>query len=160
MKVLIVGAGLAGLSTALAVAKKSTDAKITIVERRKDFEARGATFGLAPNGQKALEEIAPDVLENLKHEGILMESDGYMLPWFKVRDALLNKVKAKPDSIALFMGVSLEKVYEKDELLIASFKDSDLAIKSDVVIGADGVHSYVRTGILNLPAAKPTGAHD
>lgn len=159
MKVLIVGAGLAGLSTALAVAKKSTDAKITIVERRKDFEARGATFGLAPNGQKALEEIAPDVLENLKHEGILMESGGYMLPWFKVRDALLNKVKAKPDSIALFMGVSLEKVYEKDELLIASFKDSDLAIKSDVVIGADGVHSYVRTGILNLPAAKPTGAH-
>ena len=159
MKILIVGAGLAGLSAAIALANKVEDAKITIVERRNDFEARGATFGLAPNGQNALEDIAPDVREDLKHEGILMETGGYMLPWFKVRDALLNKVKAMPDRIALYMGVSLEKVYEKDESLIASFKDSDLVIESDVVIGADGVHSYVRTGILNLPAAKPTGAH-
>lgn len=89
-----------------------------------------------------------------------MESNGgYMLPWFKVRDALLNKVKAMPDRIALYMGVSLEKVDEKDESLIATFKNSDVMIESDVIIGADGVHSYVRTGILNLPAAKPTGAH-
>ena len=160
MMILIVGAGLAGLSTAISLAAKIDDAKITIVERRKDFEARGATFGLAPNGQKALEEIAPDVLEDLKREGILMPSSGgYMLPWFKVRDALLNKVKGMPDRIALHMGVSLENVVEKDESLIALFKDSDLVVEADVIIGADGVHSYVRTGILNLPPAEPTGAH-
>mmetsp|Transcript_3338 Transcript_3338/g.7655 ORF Transcript_3338/g.7655 Transcript_3338/m.7655 type:complete len:413 (+) Transcript_3338:160-1398(+) len=161
MKVLIVGAGLSGLSTAIGIADKIKDATITIVERRPDFEARGATFGLAPNGQKALHEIAPDVLTTLKAEGILMSaSGGYMLPWYRVRDALLSKVQRISDRIELRMGVSIEGVVQKeDKMLVASFEDSSLTFEADMIIGADGVHSYVRTDILRLPPAVSTGAH-
>ena len=161
MKVLIVGAGISGLSTAIGIADKTKDATITIVERRPNFDARGATFGLAPNGQKALHEIAPDVLTELKAEGIFMSaSGGYMLPWYRVRDALLSKVQRMSDRIELRMGVSVEGVVQKDDdKLIVSFQDSSLTVEADVIIGADGVHSYVRTDILRLPPAVSTGAH-
>ena len=83
-----------------------------------------------------------------------------MLPWYRVRDALLSKVQRMADRIELRMDVSIERVVQKDDkMLIASFQDSSLAVEADVIIGADGVHSYVRTDILRLPPAVSTGAH-
>ena len=163
LQVLIVGCGLAGLSTSLALVEKDTDVKVEIVERRKNFESRGATFGLAPNGQVALQEIAPDVLEALRTVGIFMpETGGYMLPWWKVRDALLQKARTVSDRITIHMGASIDRVERREKAgapLVAIFKNSDLTIEADVVIGADGVHSYVRQHILHLPPARPTNTY-
>ena len=90
MKVGIVGGGLAGLAFALNLAKEKdefdTDLEITILEKH-DFSSRGATFGLAKNGQAAMKVIAPDLLTELQEIGILITSSGgFMLPWFRVRD--------------------------------------------------------------------------
>ena len=94
MKVLIVGCGLAGLATALALVRKDSSIQVVLVERRTNFESRGATFGLAPNGQLSLQEIAPDILEEVQKKGVLIPmSGGYMLPWWSVRDALLQKAQ-------------------------------------------------------------------
>jgi len=171
MKVLIVGCGLAGLATALGLTRKDKHIQVVLVERRGDFKSRGATMGLAPSGQAALQEIAPSVLDKLKREGVFMPyTDGYMLPWWRVRDALLDEVKAiEGGRITIHLGVSIDTVKETTPLatgngdkvtnstLIATFQDSDLTIEADVVIGADGVHSYVRCDILDLPPACSTG---
>jgi 2-polyprenyl-6-methoxyphenol hydroxylase-like FAD-dependent oxidoreductase len=171
MKVLIVGCGLAGLAAALSLSNNDDDddVQITIVERRSDLESRGATFGLQINGQNALNEIAGVVgddqtstmVEKLKSEGLLIPmSGGYMLPWWKVRDVLLEEVKAREDKIKIHLGVSIDTVTEKDNgSYVATFKDDNLQIDADLIIGADGVHSYVRREILSLPQAKGSGAY-
>jgi len=172
MRVLIVGCGLAGLAAALSLtsnANDDDDVHITIVECRSDLESRGATFGLQTNGQNALNEIAGVVgddqtskmLDKLKSEGLLIPmSGGYMLPWWKVRDVLLEEVKAREDKIKIHLGVLIDTVTEKyDGSYVATFKNDNLQIDADLIIGADGVHSCVRREILSLPQAKGSGAY-
>lgn len=81
-----------------------------------------------------------------------------MLPWWSVRDALLQKAQTMPGQITIHLGVELDAVTETPEdKILATFQDSnDLKIEADLLIGADGVHSYVRCHILDLPPAVPT----
>lgn len=171
MRVLIAGCGLAGLATALGLATKEENIEIVIVERRDNLESRGATLGLARNGQLSLQEIAPSsVLENLKAIGIYMEmTGGYMLPWWKVRDVLMETVQEispYKDVIRIHLGCVIKEVknLDQDEMpLKVSFESSTSSStfssstlhhqeqEFDVLIGADGVHSQIRTQILKLP---------
>ena len=178
MKVLIIGCGLAGLAAALSLTSSSNnndngdddDIQITIVGKRQDLESKGATFGLQINGQHALNEIAGinsgekncAMLDKLITAGLLIPSSGgYMLPWWTVRDTLLEEVQARNDKIKIHLGVSLDTVSEQDDgSYIATFKDDpSLQLNADLIIGADGVHSYVRREILSLPKATPSGAY-
>lgn len=159
MKVLIVGCGLAGLATALALVKKDETVEVVIVERRSNFTSRGATFGLAPNGQNALQEISPSVLAEMKKVGVLIpQTGGYMLPWWSVRDALLDQARKLPQKIKIHMGGQLESVEETSKQVVAKFQNLP-DILADAMIGADGVHSYVRCHVLKLPKPIPTHSH-
>lgn len=180
MKVLIIGCGLAGLATALSLSsiKKEQDdddddIQITIIERRTNLDSRGATFGLQLNGQHALQEIAGvKVVDELKRAGVLIPSTGgYMLPWWKVRDVLLERVQeeAKSNSsekIQIHLGMSIDTVTEhEDGTYVVTFvkngkdEEEELQIEADLIIGADGVHSHVRQEILSLPKATSSGAY-
>ena len=99
--------------------------------------------------------------EKLKSEGLLIPSSGgYMLPWWKVRDALLEEVKTREDKIKIHLGVSLDKVVENDDgSYLATFKDSNLQLTATLLIGADGVNSVVRRNVLKLPPATPSGVY-
>lgn len=48
--VIIIGAGLSGLSLACGLANSNRELNIHIFEKRSAFTEAGATFGLAPNG--------------------------------------------------------------------------------------------------------------
>jgi len=142
LRVLIVGAGLAGLSAALSLIHKNDAVKVTIVESRPDFNSRGATFGMNPIAQKSLVELAssPDFVEKLKEKGVLMPTGGYMLLWYLVRDSLLQEVEENSDKIAIHLGFSIDNVVEREENdgccppLVATFKDSDLRIDADLLL--------------------------
>lgn len=155
--IIVIGCGLAGLAVSLCLAQKGF--QVDIVERREDFDSQGATFGLAPSGQKAMQIFCPEALNHLKSFGILLSTSGsYMLPWSEVRDALLERANANPN-IVLRMGLKLASVQEDTatEQVIIKFSNSDLVLEGSVVIGADGVHSQVRE-IVGAKPAVPTGA--
>ena len=158
MNIIIFGSGLAGLAVALGLVSKQDDICVNIVEKRLQFDRRGATFGLAPNGQVALRELCPDALRHLQSVGIPMEnSDGYMLPWWEVHDSLLTEARRHEDRIAIHMGMRVDQVRQHDGGVTVNFQYSDLVLDGDVVIGADGVRSQIRTQVLGLPPAVPTG---
>ena len=159
MKIIVVGCGLAGISVALGLISKDDTVSVEIVEKRDTFESRGATFGLARNGQIALQEICPRVLEYLKTIGIYVEAAGsYMLPWWEVRDSLLEEARNHSDRITIRLGMTIQEVIEDDDQVKVTFQESDLVLQGSVLIGADGVRSQIRTDILGLPTATPSGA--
>lgn len=83
-----------------------------------------------------------------------------MLPWWSVRDVLLEEVKTREDKIKIHLGVSIDSVSEKDDgSYVATFKDDNLQLDADLIIGADGVHSYVRREILFMPKPTSSGAY-
>jgi 2-polyprenyl-6-methoxyphenol hydroxylase-like FAD-dependent oxidoreductase len=159
MNVVIVGCSLAGISLALGLISKDAVITVDIVEKNNVLDRRGATFGLAPNGKIALQEICPQVLEYLQAVGIAMEKwDGFMLPWWEVRDSLLKEARKHSDRISIHMGLQVQNVNELEDHIEVTFQDSDLLLRGSVLIGADGVRSYIRTKVLGLAPAVPSGA--
>ncbi|MBO1347226.1 MAG: FAD-dependent monooxygenase [Hormoscilla sp. GUM202] len=66
-KVAIVGGGIGGLATAVALRKQGIDAHV--YEKARELRPVGASLGLAPNGLKSLEAVDPGIVEKLKEKG-------------------------------------------------------------------------------------------
>jgi 2-polyprenyl-6-methoxyphenol hydroxylase-like FAD-dependent oxidoreductase len=164
--------------------------EILMVERQPNWNHRGATLGLARSGQKALSEmVPPHIMEELKQSGIYMaSSEGYMLPWWTVRDTLLKTIQTlEPYKDQIRIHLQLSTVVDTvegmddDVPIKVSFRKADKRREDDttdaddnaadevsdcqflpptqyfdLIIGADGVHSDVRTRILKLPPPVST----
>lgn len=175
INVVVVGAGLAGLSLSLGLSKIGI--KVDLVEQRTDFNQGGATFGLAPNGIRALEELCPGVTQPLLEQGNeLPGGAGLLLGWWMVRDALLSQVKKASDNITVRNGWSLQGIdddeasntvkahfaryacgIEPDGAGIDNISDDCLTLEGSLIVGADGIRSRVRD-ILDLPKAVNSSA--
>ena len=178
--VCIVGGGLAGLALAIALAKEELQMQqeasikspaselfqISVLEKR-DFSSRGATLGLARNGQAALGEICPDLLAELQRIGVSIPSTGgYMLPWYRVRDGLLDRAK-QYRNVEILTHVEIQSIHDSQEeqeqeppvrVEFQQRKIPDSVETStrefDLLVGADGVHSYVRHHLGAPPAVS------
>jgi 2-polyprenyl-6-methoxyphenol hydroxylase-like FAD-dependent oxidoreductase len=167
-KIIIIGGGLAGLSLSLGLADLGF--QVEIVEKQQHFSRTGATFGLAANGQKALEELCPGVVNELKKVGLDLDPPDIatMLGWWNVRDVLLDRVmKKKYGMIHIRNGWLLQDIKDDDKCVKAVFHKQDqdddddedreqLVLEGCMLVGADGVNSAVRS-LLGLPSAKNTG---
>jgi len=160
--VVVVGAGLAGLLQSLGLSK--TDKfNVHLVEKQTDFLLQGATLGLASNGMKALEELCPEVVKDVREAGRpIVAGEGWttvLIQWWEMRNALLNRVRERSDNIKLHMGLEIDSIEDLENSPSAKvrFKNSLLELEAQLVIGADGVNSAVR-GILGHVSAVKSGA--
>lgn len=156
MHVIVVGAGLAGQAAALALS--SLGNTVDLLEKHPTFDVRGSTLGLAPNGSKALQEICPNEdVTTLTNQGLTIPAfpGVSVLGWWLIRDWLLERV-GKDSNITLHMGVKLISIDDTthDDRVIVHCQDQEFT--GDIVIGADGVHSQVRS-LLNLEPSVSTG---
>lgn len=157
----IIGAGPAGLATAIALQKQGIE--VHIYERARTFRPIGAGLTLSPNGLRSLAAIDPDIVKQLALQGSQirrfkvrtarrgwsiitqkMTGEEYDQPflavrWFRLQEILRSKLP--PNSLHLnHRFTNFEQNHQSVKL---SFENHPATIV-DLLIGADGIRSTVR----------------
>ncbi|TAQ90124.1 hypothetical protein B7494_g1583 [Chlorociboria aeruginascens] len=184
-KVAIIGAGLSGLSLALALHQQNISC--TVYESRPAPLNIGGAVMLSPNALKVLDALG--VYERVRGKGFNFETleykDGsgrlleiyefggeekYGYPALRIyRHVLIDELLAilKEKDIPIVFGMKFTKVVsESDESVLWEFQDGSIQ-SADILVGADGIHSTVRRylypelspkfiGMAGITAAVPT----
>ncbi|HVW57468.1 MAG TPA: FAD-dependent monooxygenase [Rhizobiaceae bacterium] len=180
-RVLIAGAGIAGLTVALAFANEGFET--TIIERAERLNEVGAGLQLSPNATRILARLG--VLDRLSpvstHPRSVALRDAVSLallaevplgigaeerwkaPYLVLHRAdlqasLLATVKERPN-IHLELGATLRHVAFNDDGTAASIESAGKIEEShcDLLIGADGVWSTARTFVAGAARNRPSG---
>lgn len=160
----IIGGGIGGLTAALAFARQ--DAVVTVYEQAPALTEVGAGLQITPNGARALNALGLEMA--LGVSGVTAKAVAPM-------DALIGKQITRFDlsaqtppyrfyhraalidvlaracaaaGVTVKLGARIEKLQPDGNFELAGEQ-----VKSDLTIGADGLHSVVR-GVINT-AAKP-----
>ncbi|MBB1153591.1 FAD-dependent oxidoreductase [Amycolatopsis dendrobii] len=169
MNVSVIGGGIAGAATAMALQRAGIEA--TVYEAYpKAADGVGSALTLSPNGRNALRQIGADdavaavgievpgmVMQN--HKGrVVGRFDGLpdlppslLLRRDRLYRALMDEALSR--GITAEFGKRLKSVENKADQAIAHFADGSSAA-GDVLIGADGIRSAVRSA-LDPAAAAP-----
>ena len=176
MKILIVGAGIGGLVSALCLNKKGY--VVDIYEQSEVLSELGAGVQLSPNATRVLDylelndDLKPHIFEprsfqflNYKTEKIISKrelglkiQDDFGFPNFDVHRADLQKVllnKVEEEGIKIHTNMKVIDVGNEENK--AYIKINEEKIKADIVIGADGIHSVVREKLFEKKESSFTG---
>ncbi len=176
VKALVVGGGIAGPATALALERVGVDA--TVLEARPpSADQVGSWFTIAPNGLAALDEVGClDLCRGLGFEtrrntmvgatGSILGtiSQGRPLPdgthALTMRRSRLTTAltrEAADRGVEVRTGGRVVAVADDGDLVTATLEDGTVLV-GDLLVGADGVHSVVRRAIdPSAPAARYVG---
>jgi salicylate hydroxylase len=165
MKVVIAGGGIGGLTTALALLHHGIEP--IVLERAPQLTEVGAGVQIAANGTIVLRELGLepavarvatvpagfDYLElstgrRLYYAPLGKEAEaryGALLYNIHRADLIDLLAKALPPGVVR-LGTECESVSQDEESAWVTLKNGEV-IRGDVVIGADGIHSAVRTAL-------------
>ncbi len=175
-RILIAGAGIGGLAAALALAQRGCE--VTVLEAAKELGEVGAGIQLGPNAMKVLAALGleSDVLAVASLPESIVIADAasgkpisrmllgnavrkrYGQAYVSLHRADLHAVLLRAAGVAgvqLKVHQALQK-YEHSAQEIQGLS-ADLAYKSDVLIGADGLWSCVREQLVQDGAPSATG---
>ena len=178
MKVAVVGGGIAGLATGIACARRGFD--VAVFEQAPQLEEIGAGLQISANGWKVLdalgvtEELSATLFEppaidlRLGKSGRTIWSmpinpvsqKRWGAPYVHVHRAdlvsvLANRLHALAPG-ALRAEMKIDR-YVAEKNCILSFSNSQEIERSDILIGADGLHSEIRQHMQGPEAPQYTG---
>jgi FAD-dependent urate hydroxylase len=171
-RILIVGAGIAGLGTARALARAGFAAEV--VERQRTWQEAGAGIYLPGNAARALRAL--DLEHAVVDKAVVITSQrvcdhrGRLLvevevaglwngvgPCLALQRADLHAVLLEGAEVPIRMDVDVRGNHHGNGPLTVDFGGGDAA-EYDLVIGADGIHSSVRALAFGSDAAaRPVG---
>ncbi|KAF9343790.1 hypothetical protein BGX26_005197 [Mortierella sp. AD094] len=162
-KVVIVGAGLGGLTMAILLEKAGID--YLVLERTFNFQSLGSATGLGFNIMPLFEQLG--ILEDLKKISKTLEStaiykddmevirhvklkdnkaltgyDTLILPRTELHALLLSRVPAEK----VLLGKKVLSILQNDNSVIVRTSDG-MSYDADILIGADGTYSAVRQSL-------------
>ena len=166
--VAIIGAGPAGLATAIGIQKSmGPETSIIIYERSASLQEVGGQVGLMAPAFNALDCIDPSVSQAVTDSGIqrktfrlLDASDNIVketqvpesakqvvIAWFQLQKVLLNMFqKFAAANHTLKLGFEVVSIEERKDHVLVSFRNGHQC-KAKIVIGADGNMSRVRSAL-------------
>jgi salicylate hydroxylase len=176
--ILIAGAGIGGLSAALALLSRGF--RVSVLEQARELGELGAGVQISANGAHALfslglEPALKQVWCEPAGKEIRLWSTGetwklfdlgavsrqrYGAPYFMIHRAdlhriLLDAVNAKaPGVIALSARVT---AFQQDPNGVTVICEDGSHVRGDALIGADGVHSRIRNALFGEMPARFTG---
>jgi len=162
MKALVVGGGIAGPATALALQQVGIEATVLEARSRPDGEA-GSWFTLAPNGVHALDLLGAKHLAmrcGIPSErnvmvgatgrelgsmslGVPLEDGTVAVTMKRSRLALALLDEATARGIEVRYGARVSGLISRPDGVTATLEDGS-TLDGDLLVGADGVHSLVR----------------
>ncbi len=172
MRVLIVGAGIGGLT--LAALLRRWNITPDVIDRAPNFDHAGYMLGLYPLGSRILhglgafdtfvaasEPLDYYALANGKGEVIQRYDLGVVTDRFGPirqlsRGELLALLAAAAGHPPVRMGVGIEAIEQRDDEAVARTSDGETR-RYDLVVGADGIHSAVRRQVFGDGATFDTG---
>ncbi len=178
MKALVVGGGIGGVTAALCLLDAGID--VELYERTSVFGEVGAGIQISPNGVKVLERLGlkpaldaaafrPEALEmrigtsGSRIFSIPMREEAqrrYGAPYYHVHRAdliaILSRALRARAPNAVHMDKDVQGYAQSGDSVTLNFADGTRA-QGDVVIGADGIHSGVRSQMLGATPARFTG---
>lgn len=184
IRIAVIGGGLAGASLVHALLKYP-HLDVHIFESAAEFKEAGAAVGIARNALKALDLIGPSATRCLQDAGAVPQrsvrfmlaqgSDanqmideakedaaGQRLTSIVHRAAFLRELLSTVPAERMHASKKLERVQRadgEDGPVTLHFADGS-SHECDILVGADGIHSMIRTVILGKddPAAHPRNA--
>ncbi len=170
MEILIVGAGIGGLATALELHAAGVKARIRLFEGATEFAPIGVGISMRPHAvrelsrlglDKKLADIAVPAKDHsfYTHNGQLIYSEpagiaaGYKFPHIACHRADLHQIlldavieRLGPDAVT--MAHRCTSITQDANSVTASFREGKGAgtrkVKGDLLIACDGIHSVVR----------------
>lgn len=177
LKVLIAGAGVGGLALANTLSK-NPHMDVTVLERTDQFKRFGGPIQLASNALKILNEMDAKVYNEImekftftgdKENGI---KDGIRTEWYakfdlgspaEARDMPYTGVIERPDLQEIYLNNLPDGTVQNGDGVVSystnsgtgqvtAELDSGKTVTGDVLIGADGIWSAVRSKMHGTPA--------
>ena len=175
LKVIVVGAGLGGLTAAASLCRRGMD--VVLLEQASRLGEIGAGVQLAPNAMKVLRSLGleerasevgfeprahvvrnwktSDVLAETPYKGVLKQVFG--AAYYGYHRADLHEIlrSAVPDGVIRLDSRCID-VREEEGQVVAELADGT-RLRADALIGADGIHSVVRGKLFGPEAPRYTG---
>ena len=165
-KIAIIGAGIGGLTLALALEQKGID--FHLYEQANSFEALGYGLQLSPNVVRVLKHLGiGEELEAISHRCLgfelkSFESDRTLaqwkldsdVPYYQCRRADLHQLlyNSLQNNNNISFAQKLQSYQVTGEQIVLNF-DNQESVKVFALVGADGVRSQVRQTL--FPQEKP-----
>jgi len=171
MEITIIGAGMGGLTTGIAL--KKFGHKVTIYEQAEKILPVGAAISLWSNGVKCLNYLG--LTEQVAKLGGQMDQLAYIdgltgdtMTQFSLLP-LIEEVGQRPYPVAradlqnmlmdefgredIQLGKKMVELQEQEDGVLVKFSDGT-EIKTDLLIGADGTHSITRAYVLGEQVSR------
>lgn len=160
MKILIVGAGIGGLT--LAAFCEKVGIHFDIIDECKDWSNQGFSLGMWDNGRDILKKLG--LSEEFDRQGerirsyVLKNGEGKVLKYYDLdqfyidygsaythidRSTLHSLLRSKISDNKVQLSTTVLSLHQNKEKISVTFSDNSTK-EYDVVVGADGVHSQIR----------------